>query len=55
MCLIKGTFVGKRNFDIIKMHSTTIEIEEKLLSLVDVASVTMLSRYSLSEMFGLYM
>ena len=25
MCLIKGVFVGKRNFDVIKMHGTTIK------------------------------
>jgi hypothetical protein len=25
MCLMKGAFVAKRNFDIIKMHSTTIK------------------------------
>jgi len=26
MCLLKGTFVGKRNFDVIKMHGKTIKI-----------------------------
>jgi hypothetical protein len=25
MCLIKGAFVGKTNFDVIKMHGTTIK------------------------------
>jgi hypothetical protein len=26
MCLIKGAFVGENNFDVIKMHGTTIKI-----------------------------
>jgi hypothetical protein len=26
MCLIKGAFVGEKNFDVIKMHGTTIKI-----------------------------
>jgi len=25
MCLIKGIFVGENNFDVIKMHGTTIK------------------------------
>jgi hypothetical protein len=25
MCLIKGAFVGEKNFDVIKMHGTTIK------------------------------
>jgi hypothetical protein len=25
-CLIKGAFVGEKNFDVIKMHGTTIQI-----------------------------
>ena len=25
MCLIKGVFVGEKNFDVIKMHGTTIK------------------------------
>jgi hypothetical protein len=25
MCLIKGAFVGEKNFDVIEMHGTTIE------------------------------
>ena len=26
MCLIKGAFVGENNFDVNKMHGTTIKI-----------------------------
>jgi hypothetical protein len=26
MCLIKGAFVGEKNFGVIKMHGTTIKI-----------------------------
>jgi hypothetical protein len=26
--LIKGAFVGEKNFDVIKMHGTTIKIEK---------------------------
>ena len=33
--LIKGAFVGKKNFDVIKRHSTTIK---KKLSLVQIHS-----------------
>ena len=25
MCLLKGAFVGEKNFDVIKMHGTTIK------------------------------
>jgi hypothetical protein len=25
MCLIKGAFVGEKNFDVIKMHGATIK------------------------------
>ena len=25
MCLIQGAFVGEKNFDVIKMHGTTIK------------------------------
>ena len=25
MCLMKGAFVGEQNFDVIKMHGTTIK------------------------------
>ena len=30
MCLIKGAFVGENNFDVIKMHGTTIKEEKGL-------------------------
>ena len=30
MCLIKGAFVGEKNFDVIKMHGTTIKIIDAL-------------------------
>jgi hypothetical protein len=29
MCLIKGAFVGDKNFSVIKMHGTTIKISFK--------------------------
>ena len=33
MCLIKGAFVGDKNFDVIKMHGTTIKIKNKIKAL----------------------
>jgi hypothetical protein len=32
MCLIKGAFVGEKNLDVIKMHSTTIKIKKLNIS-----------------------
>jgi hypothetical protein len=31
MCLIKCAFVGEKNFNIIKMHGTTIQINVNLV------------------------
>jgi hypothetical protein len=30
MCLIKGAFVGQKNLDVIKMHSTKIKNKKKI-------------------------
>jgi hypothetical protein len=39
MWLTKGAFVGKRNFDIIKMHGTTIKTIKNLVG-YDAVSVS---------------
>ena len=36
MCLIKGAFVGEKNFDVIKMHGTTTRKVRKLAYLLHV-------------------
>jgi len=34
MCLIKGAFVGEKNFDVIKMHGTTIKNKYETLNII---------------------
>jgi hypothetical protein len=37
MCLIKGAFVGEKNFDVIKRHGTTIKNNSLSLPLLELA------------------
>jgi hypothetical protein len=35
ICLMKGAFVGENNFDVIKMHGTTIKIRFHMVFKID--------------------
>jgi hypothetical protein len=41
MCLIKCAFVGEKNFNIIKMHGTTIKKERLFIAVVCNAAITL--------------
>jgi hypothetical protein len=49
MCLTKGAFVGEKNFDVIKMHGTTIKIRMPYWRERDKGLISSVSRYEVTH------